>query len=330
MQIQNIPAIKNTTFSNSPSFAKSKNVKTKVMTNYKFNLPQEYQNVSLKDKIIQEELLLSEFIRRPGKVTKEDFNKIKETNPKLIKAADRRSSVVRSLWCMSVTPNYAAKCALAFKKLFDERYGENLYRIISIGTSPACITQLMPSLGCETVFLPISDVGELYRCFDGMAPWHNPKVELLVRYLKKAGVDDKKTNLLFDYVASGLTIRYVSRILTEDLGIDPECCVEESIETVLQDACYDEENELIEESSKYYGLIDNDIHWERVEVLSNVPHYNIRPERMSLDDRDRRLTWGVKPDDVQFKEFDEYSQSNARAFSLSALNQLEKIKKSEN
>ena len=95
------------------------------------------------------------FINRAGKVDFGEFCDISSRNPQILKMAQEQLNLKEE--GIKCTPKTVANAALILKQFLDNKYGDN-YRLISVGTSPACIAEVMSALGVDVVFAPISSL----------------------------------------------------------------------------------------------------------------------------------------------------------------------------
>ncbi len=294
-------------------------------------LSQSYSKIDIENEIRKKEVLFENFLLKKGKVDFKEYCYIKKNYPFFItkaykyyeqfkkeKEQERRmlskeyfkkdpteteQELIECFIKIFTEPKDAAKCALTLKKTYDNDYGKKNYRIISVGTSPAFITQIMPSLGCEVIYLPISNIS------DGVEKANSTKLSQISKYLKDKGINNEKTNIILDYVNNGGSIYNCKRII-EQLGIDKDKIVLSS----LFDELANSDNYKEEELEKIFY----DVAYEKVENFSNVPHFDVQTKE------DTQLYH------KQIKDFEQYSKKIARAFSLCALFELDNIMHKKN
>lgn len=293
-------------------------------------LNQNYSRIDIENSIKNKQKIFENFLSKKGKVSFSEYCHIKKNHPEFILKSykylnsfkrhyEKKQDLIADKYMRKNTtenqniddyvkfhiePKDAAKCALCLKQSYDNDYGKDNYRVISVGTSPAFITQIMPSLGCEVIYLPISNISQ------GLENASRTKLAQIGKYLLSKGVDNNKTNIILDYVVDGGSIYNTERII-KNLGIKDDKIQLSSLFEELAD----NDNLL---SRKEIEDIFYDIAYEKVDNLSNVPHFDVQTNGNTL--------FYSK----QIKDFEDFSKKTARAFSLCAFYELEQILNKKN
>ncbi len=275
----------------------------------------------------REDEFFTKFLNKKGKLSLEEYKEIKKHHPSAIIKAYK---YVEKNSTASSRPEQIARAAIKLKEKYDNDYKNN-YTILSIGTSPAPITELMSSLGSRVVFMPISglkklDTNNLYilrKHYPTIASRHT-NIRHSLDYARKRGLFSKKEDfiLLLDYCCSGTSLNNMCDIFLEEFPYHSEKTHERSI---LDDLA--ELTNLKDPSSNLtiadYANLTCDMQGSFFEEVSNVPHFYIYDQYnegqqgciSSVHKKKRQL----------FKEFDEFSTPLARAYSLCCINEAMKI-----
>jgi len=107
--------------------------------------------------------LSEDFFYGEGKVSAEICEDIINNHPSILTEAYKIYSqfVSDKHKTLSMSPEITAKAAFNLKNYFDEKYKN--YRIISIGTSPAPISNAIEHLGADVIYLPVSGARKLQQ-----------------------------------------------------------------------------------------------------------------------------------------------------------------------
>ena len=226
---------------------------------------------------------------------------------------------------MSTSPEKVAKIL----SLLDNLKNDN-NKIISIGTSPSFLTEALSTQGADVIFLPISNANlctshnHLNDYFD-----YYPNFKLVGDYLKYKGLTPanlrNKNVILLDYSSSGRTLHLVKRLINEYCKIPEDKIITQDLIELINNACDNYK------STNQNGIlpfdideIKNDIINQKVENASNVPHFSIFSD-MYNKKAGESVSATFKPKKVLFKEFDELSRPQARAYQLCVLHELDKL-----
>lgn len=150
------------------------------------------------------------FAYSKGYVTREDFERFKEfvnQNPAFINFAKNKLGQPP---CITTKPEELAVVSKEVSEHLNKKYGENNYRIISIGRSPAAIAQQLYLTGHDVVFFPISGIDQWYSA-EALNKF--PGLKYIKGILEKANLNDGKKNILTDYIIYGETISYVDEFI---------------------------------------------------------------------------------------------------------------------
>ncbi len=269
-------------------------------------------------------LEFQKFLRKKGKVTLEEYLEIKENSPAIIlKAQD----LIEQLKNTIVKPEVNAKAALAIKMLLDERYKNTGYRIISIGTSPASITETMQALGCEVIFVPISALNT-YRNYT-MHPKEEhsitkyPNISKVLKYLASKGIkkgkNDSKINVLIDYCSSGASLSILYDLIIEYNKIPKNLIKKSDILLLLYSAreyCLEKKTHIRLSENEIRDISEN-IMIQNIENIANVPHFHI--DHKFTSELSGYISSKGKTNKTLFEKFESFSQPIARAFSLCSI-----------
>ena len=236
-----------------------------------FEIPNEQIPYFILNQIKQSSQALDEFLNKKGKVTLEQYNQILENNPQVL---SRCYSICRNMLYKQSNCLHTAKAAVNLKEYYDKKYDN--YTILSIGTSPAPITEVMQNLGCKVIFLPITnlrniDDGDNYPLRNAYPTITSryKNIGKLMRYLTKKGINKKNTGkiLILDYSFSGNTLNLIEKILQQRGDINPR--------NIQRHSLIDDLNRTIEESKNTTNLTNNDI--AIIKFCSNLLFLNAFP-----------------------------------------------------
>lgn len=324
MKIQNIRYSYLSAFASTKSF--SKDSSTEKLRDSSF--PSHYAQspffkknekpLQLLTSFLEEERFFREFLRKKGKVTQEELEDIIKKHPGTIIKAQK--FLERTLET-NITPKEIAKAAYWLKKFYDEYYKDGC-TIVSVGTSPAPITEVMSALGSKVVFLPASDLKKIphYKEIYGSDYIEKTNLRYMLEYANLQGINPQNTDeiILLDYSNTGESLENLAKVLTEQKMCKKEKLKTNSILDYLKLFMLPEgTNGLL--SEKEYNNIESDMYDSRFESISNIPHFYV-----SDKDNNGYGHWVLaknKPMSQLFKEFDEYSLPLARAFSLCCLHE---------
>jgi hypothetical protein len=109
-----------------------------------------------------------------------------------------------------------ARAALELKNKYDEQYDKN-YTIISIGTSPAAISEVMSALGCNVVFLPASGLNKIpsLRQNDPENFIIQTNLKYMIEYVKSKINNNSGTIILLDYYDTGGGLNSIYEVFKE-------------------------------------------------------------------------------------------------------------------
>ena len=249
------------------------------------------------------------FLAKKGRVSKEEFEEIKRYHPSLFSMAQR--------YCMEnfygrTTPNDLAHVTIDVDNYLKSNFKN--YRIISLGTSPAPISEQLASMGNEVIFVPVSGM----RYYRDSKIEEFPELETLMHYLDFKNINDGKLNILIDYTASGATLKAMGEVIKEYFKMD-----DDKVKTVSIT------DDIIRElSTLAQRRVLSDMANSDMEKISNVPHFPITPHEIGrYDFLDKKNTIYLKnyPKENIFEVFDNSSTPLARTFSLCTMNQCDKM-----
>lgn len=322
MKIQNI---NNTSLAYKRIF-KNRNEKQGV-SNQIETLPKVSVPYQIAVQTIKEDEFFKAFLNKKGKVTRKEYDEIIKKHPSAIIKAQKLLEQEKPT---QSSPKEVALATIKLKEKYDKEY-KNGYIIASIGTSPAPITEVMSVLGSNVIFIPASGLGRIETSKNYIFRNQYPtiasrltNVQHIVNYAKKNGIkpNKKETLIMLDYCNTGTSLSNLCDIFIEEKLYTPEKIHDKSI---LNDLI--ETTQLKSPDSNFkleeYANIAHDMYYSNFEKVSNVPHFYVyeQENQMGLDSISAE---GKKPRKL-FKEFDEYSQQLARAFSLCAIHEAMKL-----
>lgn len=271
----------------------------------------------------------TEFISQKGKVSKNSYRDIGFIKRGILNRKAKEYVNSNLTPKDKVEPQTIAKSAIVLKRYFDNKYGKNGYRIISLGTSPAAITQAMEYLDTEVIYLPVTGLAgskDNSTCEKPEYYFENFKnMTTLMKYLAQKGIKkgDDKVNVVVDYCITKRTLNTVTDCIKQYFGLDEDSIMARGIIEAICIANLYERDEKIKPTDDEIKKLDSVISEQDIEKIANVPHFY-------LDDRDNIGTsravcaLGRKPSFV-FKKFEDFSRPLSRAYSICLLEELSKL-----
>ena len=122
--------------------------------------------------------------------------------------------------------NATVDLGVKFKSFLDDKYGENGYVFVSIGTSPSGIARVMEFSGVETKYLPVTDLTRVSSEED--IDKHDDKYPTYIQFLKQQGLSKEeidnsgKIYLFYDYTFTGKSLAIFEVLMKNKFGIDSE------------------------------------------------------------------------------------------------------------
>jgi len=288
------------------------------------------RNKELKTDILEKEATLtSAFLNKKGKVTFKEYQVIKEKHPEII---EKCNNIIanNNKPILDTTPEDAARIALDLKKYYDEKYKS--YKIISIGTSPAMITEIMQNLGCDVLFLPISHLNHmsenslypLRRNYPNIAS-RFPNIKILMDYCTHKGIGKNKEKeiILLDFCSTGKSLRIMDKILKERGDISEEKIHRHSIIDDLENSI-NEESLINRQMIRY---LNSDMVRSASEDVCNVPHFPVDDIDSDFPKENETIHTAKKLKMQIFKEIEDFSRPKGRAWVLCATDEAMKLLK---
>lgn len=167
------------------------------------------------------------------------------------------------------------KMGLGLKKMLDERYGEDGYVFVSIGTSPAGVGRVMEFSGVETKYLPISGLRCLHKPENITV--EDDKFKEYKKFLEKQGLsksrikNDKKIFYFTDYTATGTTLNLFHYIMKHKFGISSKNIQYMSFNKELSDS-FSNNPQNQKQAERY---IEKYLNESLIALYSGVPHLSI-------------------------------------------------------
>ncbi len=261
----------------------------------------------------------ADFIKKDNKVTFDEYYDVAKNHPSVILQAKEYS---KKGYGGIITPKEMAKIVLKSDKYLKENFKN--FRIISIGTSPSCLAKHLADLGHEVIFLPVSGLSEY-------VPENNlleelPDLKILMDYLEKKKINDGKLNIILDYTATGRSLRYMTGVIADYFKLGLKNIKSLSLDDLLDCAFY--KASLTDRISKKSFL--DDVEYHCVSQLSNTPHFPVtNPAKEKYQDEEDALFFENISEEEFFKKFDTAINPVARAYSLSTLDEIDKLKQKE-
>lgn len=283
-----------------------------------------YSNMLFNKKYRKNEFPAS-FLFQRGKVKKEDFDNLSNEDKKLLvekaKAYVEHYKPKRHF----ASPKTVAKSACLLNEYFNKKYGTDGYRVISIGTSPAPVTQAMEYIDSNIIYLPVSGLHSRMCPPDNQKDYYIekfPNMKLLMEFLDKKNVTDGKANILLDYCIDRHTLKTMQMSMESYFGFkEDELFSSDIVDLIdyIDYRCESRFNLSEDEAEELDGMMA----YQNSERIVNVPHFNILDSlNLGLDDSIYR---GMKSNETVYKKFDEFSTPLARAYSVCLLDELEKL-----
>ena len=122
--------------------------------------------------------------------------------------------------------NATVDLGVKFKSFLDDKYGENGYVFVSIGTSPSGIARVMEFSGVETKYLPVTDLTRVSSEED--IDKHDDKYPTYIQFLKQQGLSKEeidnsgKKYLFYDYTFTGKSLAIFEVLMKNKFGLDSE------------------------------------------------------------------------------------------------------------
>lgn len=266
------------------------------------------------------------FLNKKGKVTKAEYFEIIKKHPRTLVNAYK---MVEEKNATSASVEQTAKAAVVLKRSYDEKY-KGKYTIVSIGTSPSPITEVMSALGAKVVFLPASGLNTLHldpmyvfrEQYPTMAS-RNTNVKYIVDYACKNGINRRNNDfiLLVDYCCSGTSLDKMCEIFEEEKLIQDgkmhDCSILTDLAVLTN---FKNPNSIFRLED--FANIAHDMQTSNFESVSNVPHFHVDE---NYNKRDNHISSSNKRKRQLFREFEEFSQPLARAYSLCCINEAMKL-----
>lgn len=171
------------------------------------------------------------FLERTDKFQIRDYLKIKPEDIYDIK----QNADLRCYYFANLNANFAK----GIKELLDNKYGEDGYVFVSIGTSPSLIARTLEHMGVETKYVPISKLGSEF--FDADEFLQRPIFEKYAKFLEEQGISKetlKKRNkkfIFYDYTNSGKSLKIFERIMREKFELPDDKIEFRSLDKDLRD-----------------------------------------------------------------------------------------------
>ena len=256
-----------------------------------------------------EESFYKDFISRQGKTTLEECEDIIKNHPfTLYKCHETCDKEVD----LHLSPTDIAQMAIGLKNYYDKIY-DNDYTVVSMGTSPALICEVMQNLGAKVIFLPISglkNMGDIsHHPMRNVYPTYASRYEninTLMKYATKKGISKKDAGkiLILDYTYTGVSLNIMRKILEERGDIPKENIIARSLTEDIEKARWNGCSNI--GAGAIQGL-KKDLMLGNFSPLGNVPHFDYKEDFMDY----RKHT-----QNEVMKKFEEYSTCSGRSWAL--------------
>ncbi len=230
----------------------------------------------LKRKVKDEETYYKDFISKSGKTTTQECMDIINNHPYTINQCHITCDKERELY---TDPTTLAKIAIGLKEYYDKLYDRN-YTLVSIGTSPALIAEVMQNIGARVIFLPISDLRNMgdinHHPMRNIYPTYASRfenIDALMKYATKKGIAKKDAGkiLILDYTNTGTSLDIMKKIIEERGDIPKENIVKRSLEN---DAKKVGEMGIVNITPASIRALQTDLANSNLSSLCNIPHFN--------------------------------------------------------
>lgn len=190
------------------------------------------------------------------------------------------------------------------KEIFDKKYGENNYVVVSIGTSPAGIAKGLELMGQDVRYVPISNLEHMHDyCFDLFDEIPNvfDPDKKYKNFLDSIGLNkeeiekDKRHYVVIDYTNQGICLGAVSSVASGVLDITSDRVDYLSINNTLNEYTRANCSESVQSEYKKY----DELYFQRsfMETFAGIPHLNCK----KLEDIDNLLLDGKNVNDFNFE-----------------------------
>lgn len=286
-------------------------------TSFKGNV---YQCQDIQNQIGSEEIFFQKFLKRKGKVSKKEYEDIVKNHPRTLAKCYEMCSKENVDINSSVKSIASVACNL--KDYYDNLYDNN-YTVVSVGRSPAPFTEVMQNLGCNVVFLPISDLRVVSNAIQAGKSLDEiekefPNIKIMMDYATKKGIADEDAGeiVILDHTATGKSLEVMEALFKMRGDISQEKIHKHTLMTDISDA------KKFPLDIRDFGNIYFDLAMHDLKKVCNVPKF------CCYD-----LTEQLQTGQLEYKDFanlihtkmDNFSKPLARAWCLCATNEAVKL-----
>lgn len=298
-----IPKYKNTKIQSAPSF--KSNDKHSPIDNLNHLLA--IKGIISKRNLSEEEFYKN-FLSKQGKTTPEECEDIIKNHPYTLSQCHKVCDREQELYSH---PTSIAKIALGLKKYYDDLYDGN-YTVVSIGRSPALISEVMQNLGAKVIFLPISNLRSMgditHHPMRNIYPTYTSRfenIDTLMKYATKKGIAKKDAGkiLVLDYTDTGTSLKIMKKVIEERGDIPKDNIIKHSLVDDVKKTRWQGYANI--ELSEIHAL-EKDLRMSYLSPLCNVMHYEY----------DESINSGRYSTNEIFKKFDNYSTYKAKCWAL--------------
>ena len=236
----------------------------------------------LKEYSIKRDLAIAKFSSTLGRVTSEQIEELEKAFPDTIqKISDEVDIKTYS------KPEAIGKAAIILKQALEAETKNNT--IISIGTSPAAIANVMELMGSEVIYMPASHFNDEFVTYKSPIsyPTRYFNTRTVADYLKDKGIFkgvSTKNIVLIDYAASGQTLRNTKEMLTRMNKVAPErietCSILKTLSKQNQKNIKEKVKPTLNEEE--FAKLEFDMAFSMIERISPVPHFNFLKENEEI------------------------------------------------
>lgn len=279
-----------------------------------------YQSQEIQNQIGSEEIFFQKFLKRKGKVLKEEYDDIVKNHPRTLAKCYEMCSKENVDINSSIKSIATVACNL--KDFYDNLYG-NKYIVLSIGRSPAPFTEVMQNLDCNVIFLPISNLGLLSdaikedKSLDEIET-EFPNIKIIMDYATKKGIakEDAGEIVILDHTATGKSLDVMEALIKKRGDIPQEKIHKHTLMTDISDA-KKFPLEIREFGNVYFDLAMHDL-----KGMCNVPKFYSNGSNENLPAKNGEYNDYVN---ILHNKMDSFSKPLARAWCLCATNEAMKL-----
>lgn len=307
-------------FSQKKEITKTHNINKETSLNKTSFKGEVYQSQEIQNQIGSEEVFFQKFLKRKGKVSKEEYDDIVKNHPRTL----AKSYEMCSKDNVDINSNIKSIATVAcnLKDFYDNLYDNN-YTVVSVGRSPAPFTEVMQNLGCNVIFLPISSLGTLSDSIKKGKSLNEieaefPNIKIMMDYATKKGIAKKDVGeiVILDHTASGKSLKVMEALLKKRGDIPQEKIHSHELMTDISTA------KKFPLDIRDFGDVYFDLAMHDLKKVCNVPRFS------SYGSVEQLQTKNTEYNDLAnllHTKMDNFSKPLARAWCLCATNEAMKL-----